>query len=111
MKAKHGSSDKVKKIIYYVDEGIVFVITILAIVFSDVIKNMLAGNLPGHGAFHLTWVKLLTSSFITVMLYGAVNNSFKYNDKDKPSMFKRIYVSVMLGLAWKEIVGATGIGG
>jgi len=111
MKAKSTSSELMKKFIYYLDEAIVFVITILAIVFSDTLQAILKGQSIGHGAFIASWTKIVTASFIAIMLYGAVNNSFKYNEKDKPPLFKRIYTSVLIGIAWKGIINSTPIGG
>jgi hypothetical protein len=110
MKAKETSSESIKKLIYYVDESIVFIITVLAIIFSDSLQAVLRGELHlHHGLFFVSWTKIIASSFIAVMLYGVTNNTFKYSDKDKPSIFKRIYTSVMLGIAWKSVIGGVTI--
>jgi hypothetical protein len=109
MKAKETRSNAFKKFIYYLDEGIVFLITVVAIIFSDTIQLILKGQTPAHGAFFASWTKIAVSAFIAVMLYGSVNNTWKFNDRDKPPLIKRVYTSVMMGLAWKSLIGSIAV--
>lgn len=107
MKAKDTSSEKFKKFIYYVDEAIVFMVTVLSVMFSELLQTALTTGTVDFKNIETSLGKLLVSCFITIMIYGSMNSSFKYNDKDKPSMFKRIYVSCLQGIGWKTIIGFT----
>ena len=106
MKAKVSRSAPFKKFIYYLDEAIVFTITVLAIIFSDTLQLIIKGQTPTSIAFTTSWTKIVISAFITIMLYGTMNSAWKFDDhRDKPPMIKRIYTSVMLGIAWKSMIG------
>ena len=105
MKQHDDNKERSKQIAYYIDEAVVFVITILAVTFSSALKTIIKqGNFDIH-TLALSISKVIASVIITVLIYGAFNQSFKYNDKNKPSIFKRIYTHAIMGIGWRSIVG------
>lgn len=105
MKANESASPTTKRIIYYLDESIVFIVTVLSVMFSDILQKSLQTGSLSISSLHNDWGKLILSCIITIMIYGSMNESFKYSEKDKPTMFKRIYQGVLQGIAWKTIIG------
>ena len=108
MKAKETRSDPIKKLIYYLDEVIVFAVMVLSILFSEtIIRAIKSGIVPTQLA-HISLMGTLVASFIGIMVYGIENESFKFNyEKDKPPMMKRCFNSMIHGVAWKSIIGFT----
>jgi len=111
MRARDTSTDQVKKLIYFLDETTVFVVSVVSIIFSDVLqKSIQGGVLVAQDFSHLSWTKIIVASFISIILYGNTNESFKYNDRHKPPFMKRVYNAILHGLAWKTIIGIAGVG-
>jgi hypothetical protein len=104
MKARETDSDVKKKVIYYIDEALIFLITIFAIVFDKTVIKLLKTGTLDINSLSVTWPQLVAASFITIMLYGIANKSFKYNTKDKPPMMKRIYTAVFIGIGWQSTI-------
>ena len=96
------------KTIFYIEEGIVFLITIVAVIFSDLIEKYTKGHMR-QWEFVFSWYKIVAASFIAVMVHGTMNSSFKYSDKGRPLFFKRAYQAVLNGVAWKSLIGLTGL--
>ena len=105
MKAKETRSDPIKKVVYYLDEAIIFIVMVLSILFSEtIIKSIKTGSLPNH-LTPLSWVHVVIASFIGIFIYGMQNDSFKYEyDKKKPSMIKRCYNAMVHGLFYKTFI-------
>lgn len=96
------------KTIFYIEEGIVFLITIVAVIFSDLIERYTKGHMR-QWEFVFSWYKIVAASFIAIMVHGTMNSSFKYSDKGRPPFFKRAYQAVLNGVAWKSLIGLTGL--
>jgi hypothetical protein len=96
------------KTIFYIEECIVFLITIVAVIFSDLIERYTNGHMR-QWEFVFSWYKIVAASFIAIMVHGTMNSSFKYSDKGRPPFFKRAYQAVLNGVAWKSLIGLTGL--
>lgn len=90
--------DKWKKVVYYLDEGFIFLIFILTVVFRETIKGFLKGDPMTHLALHAP--KIIGAILGGILLYGSMNQSFAYNDRKKPSLYKRICSIILQGLGW-----------
>lgn len=107
MKAKPTSSITVKKLVYFLDESIIFAVTVATVIFSEALLKALSTGVISASMQHVSWNKIIVASFVSIMIHGTTNNSFKYNDNDKPPMMKRIYQAVKEGVFWKTVVGVT----
>lgn len=97
--------ERKKKILYYIDEILVLSCTVIGVLISEAISLMSQGDVPTFKDIFKGWMSFILSSIIAIMVYGNLYTEFKYNDKNKPLLIKRITTAISMGIAWRTIVG------
>lgn len=98
--------EKKQRFIYYLDEFIVLVFSIIGVVFSEIIGKRASGEIVDISDPSLGWFNILISSLIAIIVYSSMNIQFTFNDNKKPPLIKRIANALLQGIAWRTIVGA-----
>ena len=96
---------KKAKLLYYLDEISVLIITLLAVIFSDAISKRASGQVATSGDLLLDWVNLVISGILALVTYGTLHTQFVFNDKKKPPYIKRLTTALLQGIAWRSIIG------
>ena len=103
-KDKH---EQAKRIWYFIDEALVFLVMFLAVLMKETIVAMTKGD-PVTNLI-IKGPKILASVLIAIIVYGSMNESFKYNDKNKPPLFKRLAQAILHGLGWQSLSDLPGV--
>ena len=95
-----------KKVFYYLDESFVWLILFLSVVFSEAVLKMIQTGDLTKADFSISWIKAIAGSLIAILVWGGMSDSFNYVEgKKKPSLGKRIYNSVLHGVAYRTMLG------
>jgi hypothetical protein len=106
-KKREKKEDIKLRVIYYVDELSILLISVISVILSDAITKRARGKLATVGDLALDWLNLLISALLALLSYGMFNTKFKYNDNKKPPYYKRLSNSILNGIAWRAIIGYT----
>lgn len=106
-KRRERKQDIRQRIIYYVDELSILLISVISVILSDAITKRAKGHFATVGDLSLDWLNLLISALLALLSYGMFNTKFKYNDNKKPPYYKRLSTSILNGIAWRTIIGYT----
>jgi hypothetical protein len=93
------------KIIYYIDEGLVLLLTVIAVVFSDALMVRIKGEKAATGNIFLDSINIIISILIAIVVYSLVYIKSRPGDKDRPPFIKRAANSILNGIAWRTIAG------
>ena len=97
--------EKKQRVIYYIDEFIVLLFSIIGVIFSEVVNKKAKGLVIDTGDIALDWLNVLISSLLAIIVYSTMNIQFVYNDRAKPPLIKRVANALLQGIAWQSIVG------
>jgi hypothetical protein len=106
LSVNHSNKKELKKykIIYFVDELSIFLVSIAAVLLSDLVAMAVNRGISNVGDVFITWPQLLIASLITIITYGSMYTNFNYSDKSKPPWIKRAANGALQGIAWKSLV-------
>jgi hypothetical protein len=91
-----------KKIKYFLDEAIVLLFSIGAIMLSEAVKKRMSGEKAVSGDIYYDWLNVIISGIIAIIVYSSMYIKFDTNFKDKPPLIKRIANAILQGIAWQS---------
>ena len=96
-----------QKILWYIDEFVVLVLSVLAVVGSDAVMKRAKGERVVAGDIFTDWLNVGVSALLAIVSYGTMYTKIKYNDSAKPPFIKRAANAILQGVAWRTIFGWT----
>jgi ABC-type antimicrobial peptide transport system permease subunit len=98
--------EKWARFIYYSQEAIVLIFTVIAVITSTAIEELKTKKLGDLSDLNLSVTSLFISILLALMCYGTMYSKFKYIEQaSMPPLIKRVGNSIMTGISWKTIVG------
>ena len=107
MPPKDERSERQKKFWYYLDEVLVFAIMFVAVLCKETVVALVSGSPVLTLGIRLP--KIIGATLVTIIVYGSMNESFRYNDKDKPPLPKRLATACLQGLGWQSLFDIPGM--
>lgn len=98
--------EKKQRVLYYIDELVVLLFSIIGVVCSEVIGKKAKGEIVSSSDIPFDWFNMLISSLIAIIVYSSMNVQFVFNDNKKPPLVKRMANALLQGIAWQTIVGS-----
>jgi hypothetical protein len=106
LEEKKSSSTK-QKVIWYIDEFAVLLLSILAVVGSDAVMKRAKGQKVVADDVFTDWLNVGISALLAIVSYGTMYTKIRYNDSAKPPFIKRAANAILQGVAWRTIFGWT----
>jgi hypothetical protein len=100
-------SQNKQKIFWYIDEFIVLILSVAAVMASDAIMKKAKGGNIVAGDIFTDWLNVGISALLAIASYGTMYTKIKYNDSAKPPFIKRAANAILQGVAWRTIFGFT----
>lgn len=95
---------KRQRILYAIDEISILLLTFISVFLSDTVERFATG-INGEPELPFSWARVMVSGLMAVVVYATIHSKFKYNDRQKPSWWKRASIAVLQGIAWRTIIG------
>lgn len=78
---------------------------IIGVMISEAIFIYREGGVPTMEDVWKGWLSFILSCLMALMAYGNLHSQFKYNDKQKPPILKRMVTALSMGMSWKTLLG------
>jgi len=79
----------------------------LAVLCKETVAALAKGDIMTHLVIKAP--KIIGATLVTILVYGSMNESFKYNDRAKPGLPKRLATAVLHGLGWQSLFDLPGL--
>jgi len=93
-----------KKVLYFIDELSIFIITTISVLFAEAYKEMARKGVASWSSVHLDGLTIMLASMSSVIIYGILHTQIRYSDKKKPPYFKRAASAILYGIAAQSVI-------
>jgi len=93
-----------QKILYFLDEFVVLVSAIGAIMLSEAVQKRISGERAMVGDVYFDWLNVVISGIIAIIVYSSMYIKWNPEFTDKPPLIKRMASAILQGIAWQSIV-------
>lgn len=100
MPPKDTRTEAQKRLHYYFDEAIVFLVMLLVVLFRETITQALKGDPITNMVIKMP--RIVAGVVLTILVYGKFHDSFKYNERKKPPLYKRLTLAIGFGLGVQD---------